>query len=341
MLNGRKRPKSGYLRPAGRLTGGLSRATSAAPASCDRGAPVTRPYAVLDVFSDTPLAGNPLAVVLDAAGLDDAGMQAIAREFNLSETVFVLPAEKPVASARLRIFTPSRELPFAGHPTIGSAVLLALRKAAEGAPGNEMMVMLEETVGAIRCGVFIKSDKAGHAIFDAPLLPTPVPADFDRDAVASALGLLPAEVGFENHRPSAWSAGVPFVFVPVAGLEAIGNAKPNLAAWAGAFGSPQAAAWLYCRESEGSDHDFHARMFAPAFGFHEDPATGSAAAAFAGAVRRFDGPPSGSHRYVIEQGFEIGRPSLMTLEIDVAGGELTAVRVGGNAVVVAEGELAV
>jgi trans-2,3-dihydro-3-hydroxyanthranilate isomerase len=268
-------------------------------------------------------------------------MQAIAGEFNLSETVFVLPPEKPVHSARLRIFTPARELPFAGHPTVGTAVLLATRKAAEGAPGPEMMLMLEETVGLIRCGVFVQGEKAAHAIFDAPVLPTPVPADFDKETVAAALGLLPTEIGFENHKPSAWSAGVPFVFVPISGLEAIGTARPNPALWSGAFGSPSAAAWLYCRQTESSDNDFHARMFAPGFGIAEDPATGSAAAAFAGVVRRFDAPPAGSHRWAIEQGFEINRPSLMTLEVDIAGGEIGAVRIGGNAVVVAEGTLLV
>ena len=302
---------------------------------------MSRPYAILDVFAKTALTGNPLAVVLDAAGLDDKQMQAIAREFNLSETVFVLPAEKPVHSARLRIFTPMSEVPFAGHPTVGAAVLLATRMAAEGVPGNEMVLVLEEGVGAIRCGAFIKSERAGHAIFDVPVLPAPVPADYDRDAVAAALGLLPAEIGFENHKPCAWSAGLPFVFVPVSGLDAIGNAKSNLSAWSRAFGSPMAAAWLYCRETESSENDFHARMFAPGFGIGEDPATGSAAAAFAGVVRRFDEPPSGSYRHVIEQGFEMGRPSLITLEIDIAGSEIDAVRVSGNAVVVAEGTLLV
>ena len=302
---------------------------------------MSRSYAILDVFTETALAGNQLAVVLDCDGLDDQQMQAIAREFNLSETVFVLPPEVSVHSARLRIFTPTRELPFAGHPTVGTAVLLATRKAAEGVPGKEMVVVLEEPVGAIRCGVFITSERSAHAIFDAPVLSAPVPAEFDREAAAAALGLLPAEIGFENHKPSAWSAGVPFVFVPVSGLEAIANARPNPVSWAGAFSSPSAAAWLYCRDTESGDNDFHARMFAPSLGFGEDPATGSAAAAFAGVVHRYDELPSGSRRYVIEQGFEMGRPSLMKLEIDIAGGEIAAVRVGGNAVVVAEGLLSV
>ena len=302
---------------------------------------MSRPYAILDVFTETALAGNQLAVVLDADGLDEQRMQAIAREFNLSETVFVLPpeasgAQRPAAHLHAGARAALRRPPHRRH---GGA--LAMRKAAEGAPGKEMVVVLEETAGPIRCGVFIKGERAAHAIFDAPLLPTPVPAEFDREAVAAALGLLPAEIGFENHKPSAWSAGVPFVFVPVSGLEAIANARPNPTVWAGAFGSPMAAAWLYCRDTESGDNDFHARMFAPGFGFSEDPATGSAAAAFAGVVHRFDELPSGSRRYVIEQGFEMGRPSLMTLEIDIAGGEIAAVRVGGNAVVVAEGTLTV
>ena len=210
---------------------------------------------------------------------------------------------------------------------------------ADGAPGNEVMVLLEEAVGSIRCGVFIKGERLGHAIFDAPALPMPVPAEFDRDAVAAAVGLLPAEIGFENHKPTGWSAGVPYVFVPVNGLQAMATARPNVTAWAGALGSPRASAWLYCRDTEIGDHDFHARMFAPGFGIAEDPATGSAAAAFAGVVRQFDTPRSGTHRYVIEQGFEMGRPSLMTLEMDVSGSEISAVRIGGNAVVVAEGTL--
>src|SRR5690349_2981659 len=116
---------------------------------------MSRRYAVLDVFTDRPLAGNPLAVVLDTAGLDGADMQAIAREFNLSETVFVLPAVNHVHSAAIRIFTPAYEMPFAGHPTVGTAVLLGIESAGHDARGREMVMVLEEGVGAIRCGVSI------------------------------------------------------------------------------------------------------------------------------------------------------------------------------------------
>ena len=120
-----------------------------------------RRYAILDVFADRPLAGNPLAVVLDSEGLDDARMQAIAREFNLSETVFVSPAVNPVHSASVRIFTPSRELPFAGHPTVGTASLLAMRRVAGVSGRHEMVLVLEEKVGPVRCGVTVTSGQRG------------------------------------------------------------------------------------------------------------------------------------------------------------------------------------
>jgi trans-2,3-dihydro-3-hydroxyanthranilate isomerase len=297
------------------------------------------PYVILDVFTEHPLAGNPLAVVFDADGLADARMQAVAGEFNLSETVFVSAPRNHVHSARIRIFTPGRELPFAGHPTVGAAVALARRNDAGDATRQEQMIILEEEVGPVRCGVFIKGDRSGHAIFDSPKVPEAVASDLDGEAIASALGLIPAEVGFENHQPSAFTAGLAFTFVPVRDLAVIAKVWPSLENWTAAFGSADRGVYVYCRQTENSANDVHARMFAPSFGFSEDPATGSAAAAFAGVVQRFDQPPFGSHRLVIEQGMEMGRPSQIVLELDVGNGSIEAVRVGGDAVVVAEGTL--
>jgi trans-2,3-dihydro-3-hydroxyanthranilate isomerase len=298
-----------------------------------------RRYVLLDVFTDAPLAGNPLAVVLDCAGLDAARMLQIAREFNLSETVFVLPAANPVHSARLRIFTPAMELPFAGHPTIGSAVLLA-RQSMGDVDEFEKVLVLEEGVGPVRCGVWGRGRKQGHAIFDLPRLPVEATAPQDRNAIAGALGLVASEIGFENHRPSAWSAGMPVSFVPVRNLAVMSKVVPQAALWSVAFGAPVPdVAFLYTRETEGLGRQFHARMFAPGLGLTEDPATGAAAAAFAGVVQTFDTPPAGSRRIIIEQGFEMGRPSLITLETDSEGGRLVAARVGGDAVIVAEGML--
>lgn len=299
---------------------------------------MSRRYAILDVFTDRPLAGNPLAVVLDSEGLDDARMQAIAAEFHLSETVFVAPAARPVHSAAVRIFTPARELPFAGHPTVGTAVLLGLERAASGFGNGEMVLVLEETVGPVRCGVSLRSERLGHVIFDLPKLPEEGGAAPGKDALAAALDLIPAEIGFENHQASIFDAGVPYGFVPVRDLAAIGKAKANHAAWQAAFGK-DGAAFLYCREVTASGRHFHARMFAPELGINEDAATGSAVAALAGVIAKFDQPPGGSHRYVVEQGIEMGRPSLISLEIDMDGGAVVEGRIGGEAVVVARGTL--
>jgi trans-2,3-dihydro-3-hydroxyanthranilate isomerase len=298
-------------------------------------------YAILDVFTDKPLAGNALAVLPDATGLDDDRMQSIAREFNLSETVFVFPPDNPLHSGRLRIFTPSAELPFAGHPTVGTAVLLARAKMAEAGPGrHEVVLVLEEKVGPVRCGVFITGGPTGHAVFDVPRKPEMVESRLSAELLAAALGIAPTDIGFENHKPSVYTAGVPYSFVPVRDLAAIGRARPNAGAWEAALGSEgHAAAYLYCRQTESAASQFHARMFWPNAGITEDPATGSAVAAFAGVVRHFDGLTTGSHRYIIEQGFEMKRPSLIKLEIDIANGEIAAARIGGDAVVIAEGTL--
>ena len=186
-----------------------------------------RRYFILDVFTNQALAGNPLAVVLDGEGLSDARMQAIAREFNLSETVFVLPPETPTHSAKLRIFTPAKELPFAGHPTVGTAILLARERFGEIEEDQNAMVVLEEAVGKVRCGVVLKPGAAGFAEFDVPKLARPADPLGDRDVIAAALGLEPSEIGFENHRPTAYEAGVPFAFVPVADLSTLSRAAPR------------------------------------------------------------------------------------------------------------------
>jgi trans-2,3-dihydro-3-hydroxyanthranilate isomerase len=301
-------------------------------------------YAVLDVFTDTPLTGNPLAVIPEARGLDDARMQAIAAEFNLSETVFCFPPSVPVHTAAIRIFAPRQELPFAGHPTVGTAVYLAAEKVRTGNGLDESVAILEEKVGPVRCGVFLKDfggARGGHAIFDVPKVPEPVSARLDRESIAAALGLTPGEIGFENHQPTAFSAGAPYVYVPVRNLEAIAKARPVSGPWEAALAGVSHAMYLYCRETVGVGRQFHARCFAPIAGIAEDPATGGAAAAFPGAIKRFDAHPSGSHRFVIEQGFEMGRPSLIALEVDIEGSAVAAARIGGDAVVVAEGTLQV
>ncbi len=301
---------------------------------------MARRYAILDVFTNKALAGNPLAVVLEAEGLSDEQMQAIAREFNLSETVFVLPPENPGHSANIRIFTPGCELPFAGHPTVGTAILMAMERFGDISGEQDAMVVLKEKIGPVRCGVVLKENAAGFAEFDLPKLPAPAGPTEDKDLIAAALGLEPSDIGFENHSPSCYEAGVPFVFVPVSNLAALSRAKPNMQIWAKAFREATSQdVFVYCRETRVHDSGFHARMFAPTMGIPEDPATGSAVASFAGAVHYYDELPNGTHFIRVEQGYMMGRPSLIDLEIDIEARKLHAVRIGGQATLVARGEL--
>ena len=299
-------------------------------------------YHILDVFTDQRFGGNPLAVVLDADGLDTRRMQTIAREFNLSETVFVLKPQGGAHTARVRIFTPAAELPFAGHPTVGTAALLAELRGSAEAGNGEALVVLEETIGIVRVGVRLRASAAPFAEFDAPRTPAeagPPPAP---DRVAAALGLISGEIGFENHRPTKFGAGNAFVFVPIASLDAIAKAQVESQHWAGAFkDGPSTGMFLYCRQTVHTSSAFHARMFAPHMGIIEDPATGSAAAAFAGVIHRFDELPDGLHKRAIEQGYEMGRPSHIALSLEVESGKLGTVRIGGHAVRVAEGKIEV
>lgn len=303
-------------------------------------------YVIYDVFTGTPLAGNPLAVVFDAEGLDTARMQAIASEFNLSETAFVSAPEGKGHSARVRIFTPGRELPFAGHPTVGTAIALAERKIAAAMParGIDLVEVLEENIGPVRCAVRLLPGEPGFAEFDLPRRSEKMALALEAADAAAALGIGRHEVGFENHVPSVWSAGVPFAFVPVRDLSVAAKVACNVAVWrevAPVHDGKMTSIYVYCRGGEHHNAAFHARMFGAGMGISEDPATGGAAAAFSGAIHAFDGLPDGHHALMIEQGLEMGRPSHIHLHIDCAGGEITHGRIGGQAVKVAEGRLLV
>ncbi len=296
---------------------------------------MSRRYCLYDVFTAQALGGNPLAVVLDCEGLDTPLMQAIAGEFNLSETVFVFPAERPAHSASIRIFTPNRELPFAGHPTVGTAICLAEQRFGDVAAEQDAVIVLEEAIGAVRCGVKLNG-AAGFAEFDIPQLPEKMECELPKDRVAQAIGLEESLLTFENHRPQRWTAGLPYNFIPVRNLAALSSAKPDSSAWESVFDSHDA--YVYSRETVGHNHHFSARMFWRS-GTAEDPATGSAAAAFAGIVHGFDGLPDGDHVFMIEQGYDMARPSVIRMECSTAGNQLQRVRIGGNAVKIAEGEL--
>jgi len=293
-------------------------------------------YYILDVFTVRPFGGNPLAVVLDADRLSAAEMQTIAREFNLSETVFVLTPTSPGHSARIRIFTPSRELPFAGHPTLGAAVLLA----ELGNGQSDAIIALEEEIGSVRVGVRMRGSGATFGEFDAPKVAGVPEALSEPEQIAAAVGLIPAEIGFENHKPTLLKSTPSFAFVPVANLEAMSKVRIAPQHWARAFTDRGAiGVYLYTRQCVRVQSAFHARMFAPDLGVPEDPATGSATASFAYVVQEFDALPDGTHKRAIEQGFEMGRPSAIALTMTVSRGKIEAVRIGGHAVRVAEGQL--
>lgn len=295
-----------------------------------------RRFVTLDVFTERRFTGNSLAVVLDADALETGDMRSVAREFNHPETVFVLPPADPAHRARLRIFTPAAELPFAGHPTVGTAVLLA---RLDGGSGPREIVM-EEGIGAVHCRAAMIDHDLGRASFRLPRLPVEAGAGPDPAAAAAALSLAPDEIGFDGFRPARWSAGLVQTFVPVRSLAAIARARADPARFEQTFAvSGPAVAYLYCGAVAEPGHDFHARMFAPALGVPEDPATGSAAAAFAGLWAAQGRRPDGEHVLRIEQGYEMGRPSLIEVTLTIGGGKLAAAAIGGAAVVVSEGTI--
>jgi trans-2,3-dihydro-3-hydroxyanthranilate isomerase len=290
-------------------------------------------FATLDVFTDTRFAGNSLAVVFDADDIDGAAMQAVAREFGHPETVFVLKPKAPGSTVQVRIFTPVMELQFAGHPTVGTAVLLALKRG-----GSD--IVLDEKIGLVKCRVAVEGPSRGRASFIVPTLPSQDGIAADRDAIAAALGLGVADIGFDGHQPAKWSLGNAFTFVPVRNIDAIRRCHIVDAEWGAAFESGgRSFAYVFSSETEDMANNFHARMFAPGAGVREDPATGSAAAAFAGFCATSLRLGDGEHRFVIEQGFEMGRPSLIELDLTMRGGTMVSASVGGPAVIVTEGEI--
>lgn len=288
-------------------------------------------YHTLDVFTDRVFGGNPLAVFPDARGLSGAQMQSVARELNLSETVFVLPPEAG-GTRRVRIFTPGGELPFAGHPTVGTAILLVALGEVRAEDG-EVEVVLEEGVGPVPVRVRVRGGEPEFAQFTAAqapelLPPPPAPAE-----LATVLGLEVADIDGE---PVVVSCGVPFTVIPLRDADALARARLDTAAWERVLARTDAPG-VYPVVPARPGGTVRVRMFAPHMGIGEDPATGAAAAALGGYLGR--GADDGTHRWTVEQGVEMGRPSRIELEADVANGRVAAVRVGGSAVRVSEGTM--
>lgn len=305
---------------------------------------MAREYSIYDVFTDRKLAGNPLAVVYDSDGLTGETMQAIAAEIKLSETVFISPAKNPAHTARIRIFTPGRELPFAGHPTVGTAIALAERAYGDAGAEMDIVSTLEEEIGPVRCAVRLRENEAAFAEFDLPKVPVRLDHVLDRQGLADALSLKSTDIGFENHVPSVWTAGVPFAVIPVHNLSAVEGVDFDPQLWEQVAPFAEGglvSAYVYCRGGVNHAARFHARMFAAGMGIAEDPATGSAVAALAGAIQHFDALPDGHQPVLVEQGVEMGRPSYIHLHIDTKDGEIVRARIGGQAVKIATGVLEV
>lgn len=295
-------------------------------------------FVTADVFTANRFGGNQLAVFPNARDLPPELMQRIAREFNFSETTFVLPPSDPKHTRRVRIFTPGGELPFAGHPTVGTAFVLAKRGDLK-LSGKETRIVFEEGVGPVPVTIRSSDGQPSFAQLSVAQLPEFGPPPPSARDLARILGLEENDVLSGQFAPEAVSCGVPFLLVPLRGRQALARVRVRLDDFEKVLGGYWTSkVFLFCSEPELPGSHFGARMFAPTIGVPEDPATGSACVAFGGYLGKRDKRADGTLRWVVEQGFAMGRPSLLEVEVDKRGGAITAVRVGGNSVLVSKGE---
>ena len=296
-------------------------------------------YLTADVFTDHRFGGNQLAVFPDARDIDPGLFQNIAREFNYSETTFVLPPDDPSHTAKVRIFTPGGELQFAGHPTVGTAHVLATIGAV-ALTGPETRIVFEEGVGPVPVTIRATNGKPRFAQLSAAKLPEVGPPPPPREALAAILGLAAGDLLDGATPPQSVSCGTPFLFVPLRDWATVGRARIRGDVWESTLGSYVTdMVFLFAMDPEHPGHHVRARMFAPGVGVPEDPATGSACAALAGYLAERDPRTDGTLKWIVEQGFEMGRPSILEVEVDKKNGKTTAARVGGKTVLVCEGDM--
>jgi trans-2,3-dihydro-3-hydroxyanthranilate isomerase len=296
-------------------------------------------YLTADVFTDRRFGGNQLAIFPDAREIAPDLMPQIAREFNYSETTFVLPPADPNHTAKVRIFTPGGELQFAGHPTIGTAHALAAIGAIP-LTGDETRIVLEEGVGPVPVTIRSSNGRPEFATLTAAKLPEVGPPPPPREALAAMLSLSKADLLDGDMAPQALSCGTPFLFVPLRDRAAIARARPRTDLWEKTLdGYITNMVMVFAMDAELPGSDIRARMFAPLIGVPEDPATGSACIALGGYLANRDPRFDGTLRWVVEQGFEMGRPSILEVESDKKGGKIIGARVGGKTVMVCEGTI--
>ena len=296
-----------------------------------------RRYITVDVFTDRAFGGNPLAVVLDAQGLSTAQMQAIACEFNYSETTFVLPAREAGNDSHVRIFTPTHEMAFAGHPNVGTAVVVA-RQAAK--PPERLA--FEEGAGLVLIDILTEHGKVVGAELAAPQ-PLKRLTQVSAEQAAGLISLTAEDVASNRHLPQIVSVGMPFLVAEIHSREALRRAKPDAAAFARTFPRDGAfAIYFYTRDVDPAEAhcELQARMFFPgAGGLIEDPATGSATVAAAALLADIDASQDGELRLTIGQGFDMGRPSLLLTRVVKKAGNIVSAHVGGRCVPMMQGTL--
>ncbi|GGD86010.1 MULTISPECIES: PhzF family phenazine biosynthesis protein [Rhizobium] len=301
----------------------------------------TLSYITVDVFTSTRFEGNPLAVISDARGLSDAVMQKIATEFNYSEVTFVLPPEDPQNSAHVRIFTPTMEIPFAGHPNVGTAYVLGQQAKIFGKPVGDTL-RFEEKAGIVEVSLKRSGGKVVATAIRAPQLLT-IGDTIAAETIARCVSIDPSVIVSTTHAPVFASVGLNFAVSELNGLEALAAARPDLAGFQGAAGRQATnghdfSLFLYVRTSDDPWH-IRARMFAPLDNVPEDPATGSASAALGAYLVSLAPDRDMNVRITIEQGVEMGRRSIIALDVVKSGGIVTDVVISGSCVPVMRGEI--
>jgi trans-2,3-dihydro-3-hydroxyanthranilate isomerase len=298
-------------------------------------------FTTVDVFTTTRFEGNPLAVMADARGLTDADMQNIAAEFGYSEVTFVLPPHDPDNTARVRIFTPTMEVPFAGHPNVGTAHVLGEMGNIFGRPAGDLM-RFEEQAGIVTVELKRDGNRVLSAAIRAPK-PLVTGRTIPEDTVARCISIDKSLISTRIHKPVLASVGLSFVVAELTDLDALANARPNLAHFQDAAGpTPEGnhdfSLFVYVRSAE-TPWSIRARMFAPLDNVPEDPATGSASAALAAYLVSLEPEPNMRVSLTIEQGVEMGRRSVIGIDVVKTDGILTDVKISGACVAVMRGEI--
>jgi trans-2,3-dihydro-3-hydroxyanthranilate isomerase len=296
-------------------------------------------FQTVDVFTGTQFAGNPLAVVLNAEGLSTQQMQAIAAEFNLAETTFVCPPKDPAHTAEVRIFTPRSEMPFAGHPNVGTAFVLARAGFCYGRPVSGDSVTFEEKAGLVPIEILRDGGTVVGAKLASPQ-PLSVGAEIPGELVSSACGVALEDIETANHRPCIASCGAPFILAELKTRTALASANPNGDVFRLEVTKHPAVSIMIYTQVDEADIHIRARMFAPHLNIPEDPATGSANVALIGLLAKLRPEANLSLSKTIAQGVEMGRTSILEAKAEKHNGIVTATFIGGRCVPVMSGTIA-